>query len=90
MLLRQHMSRQYNQLDRLNKELEIKQTRASNLEIRNKWMHNKKIKNYQSEYDRIRSHMGNSMTPHQTMDTLMQRKKTLESLGAKAFDGIRN
>ena len=89
-MLRQHMNRQFNQLERLNKEIEIKQTRTANLDIRNKWMHNKKIKNYQSEYDRIRSHMGDSMNPHHTMDSLHRRKKTLESLGAKAFDGIRN
>jgi uncharacterized protein (DUF111 family) len=90
MSLRYHMDRQFNQLDRLNKELEITHTRTANLDIRNKWMNNKKIKNYQSEYDRIRTHMSHSGSPHHTIDSLNLRKETLKSLGAKAVNGIRN
>jgi uncharacterized protein (DUF111 family) len=84
------MSKQYNQLDMLNKELEIRHTRTANLDIRNKWMHNKKIKNYQSEYDRIRSHMANSVNPAKTIDSMNERKAVLMSLGAQALHGIRN
>jgi uncharacterized protein (DUF111 family) len=84
------MSKQYNQLEMLNKELEIRHTRTANLDIRNKWMHNKKIKNYQSEYDRIRSHMANSVHPAKTIDSMNERKAVLMSLGAQAVNGIRN
>jgi uncharacterized protein (DUF111 family) len=74
----------------LNKELEIRHTRTANLDIRNKWMHNKKIKNYQSEYDRIRSHMAHSVNPGKTIDSMNERKAVLMSLGAQAVNGIRN
>jgi hypothetical protein len=84
------MNKQFNQLDMLNKELEIRHTRTANLDIRNKWMHNKKIKNYQSEYDRIRSHMAHSIKPGETIDGMNERKAVLMSLGAQALHGIRN
>jgi hypothetical protein len=84
------MNMQYQQLDRLNKELEIRHTRAANLDIRNKWMHDKNIKNYQSEYDRIRTHMVHSVVPHETWGRLKQRKAALKQLGAQAIDGMRN
>ena len=90
MMLRHHMNRQFTQLDRLNKELEVRHTRTANLDIRNKWMHNKNIKNYQSEYDRIRSHMAHSVNPGHTIDLMNQRQETLKKLGAQALDGMRN
>jgi predicted RNase H-like nuclease (RuvC/YqgF family) len=84
------MNKQYTQLDRLNKELEIRHTRTANLDIRNKWLHNKKIKNYQSEYDRIRSHMAHSVNPAQTIELMDERLANLRKLGAQAVGGIRN
>ena len=88
-MLAKHMKMQLSQLEAMNKEIEVRRTRRSNIDIRNKWQQAKTVKNYQSEYDRIRSHLGNSATPYVTKQTIMHRKKVLESLGAKAFDVMR-
>jgi uncharacterized protein (DUF111 family) len=84
------MNMQLHQLKRINEAMEIRHTRAANIDIRNKWMHDKKIKNYQSEYDRIRTHMDHSIVPHETWGGLKLRKAKLKNLGAQALDGIRN
>ena len=83
------MNMQLNQLERYNKEMEVRAARVENLDIRNKWLHAKKVKNYQSEYDRIRGHMENSVLPYQTTAKVKDRKAALERLGARAFDTIR-
>ena len=85
-MLAKHMRMQLSQLEAMNKEIEVRHARRANIDIRNKWQQAKTVKNYQSEYDRIRSHLGNSSMPYVTKQTVMNRKKTLEALGAKAFD----
>jgi len=85
-MLAKHMKMQLSQLEAMNKEIEVRRTRRSNIDIRNKWQQAKTVKNYQSEYDRIRSHLGNSATPFVTRQTIINRKRVLEALGAKAFD----
>ena len=88
-MLKKHMNMQLHQLERFNREMEVRATRVESLDIRNKWLQAKKIKNYQSEYDRIRGHMENSVLPYQTTAKVKDRKATLEKLGAKAFDTMR-
>ena len=88
-MLAKHMNMQLKQLERMNKEMEVRSTRKANLEIRNKWHQAKNIKNYQSEYDRIRSHMANSAVPFETVQRLNNRKSVLEKLGSQAFEGMR-
>jgi hypothetical protein len=53
-------------------------------------MQAKTVKNYQSEYDRIRNHMSGTSIPYKTTTEVKNRKAVLERLGAKAFDGIKN
>ena len=84
------MNMQSHQLDRINKEIELRHNRTANLSIRNGWMQAKTIKNYQTEYDRIRNHMENSSVPWVLKDKLNNRKGALEKLGAQAFDGMRS
>ena len=83
------MNMQVHQLERLNKDIEVRVNRAQNLYIRNKWLQQKNIKNYQSEYDRIRGHMENSVMPYVTTEKVKNRKKELEKLGAQALDTMR-
>ena len=88
------MNMQTSQLERMNKEIETRHNRTANLDIRNGWLRAKTIKNYQSEYDRIRNHMANSIVNSAgewvLRDKLNNRKGALEKLGAQAFSGIRN
>ena len=87
-MLAKHMNRQTKNLERMNKEMEVRAGRRANLEVRNKWHQAKNIKNYQSEYDRIRTHMANSVVPFTTVQQLTNRRTVLERLGAQAFDGM--
>ena len=80
---------QLHRLERFNKEMEVRAARTERLDLRNKWLQAKKIKNYQSEYDRIRGHMENSVLPFQTTAKVRDRKAALETLGARAFDAMR-
>lgn len=89
-MLAKHMNMQLHQLERMNREVLAKKNRQSNIDIRNKWMQAKTVKNYQSEYDRIRNHMSNTSIPYRTTPEVKNRKAVLEKLGAKAFDGIKN
>jgi hypothetical protein len=50
----------------------------------------KQTKNYQSEYDRILTHMAHSVVHYETHGRLKQRKAALKQLGAQAIDGMRN
>jgi uncharacterized protein (DUF111 family) len=83
-MIARHMKIQLDNLERMNKETNIRNSRRANIDIRNKWMEAKTVKNYQSEYDRIRNHMASSSLPYKTKDAVIQRKAVLERLGAKA------
>ena len=73
----------------MNKQIYVINSRRENIEMRNQWQRAKTIKNYQTEYDRIRNHLANTSMPGATREQALTRKKTLEDLGAKAFDFIR-
>jgi hypothetical protein len=87
-MMKKYTNKQLSQLEALNKQIEIRSARHHNIELRNQWMRAKTIKNYQSEYDRIRSHLNDSTLPGATREMIVKRKTTLEGLGARAFDTI--
>ena len=88
-MLAKHMRMQLGQLEAMSREIEVRHARRANIDTRNKWMQAETVKNYQTEYDRIRSHLGNSTMPYVNRGVVMNRKKTLKALGAKAFDVMR-
>ena len=73
----------------LKDKLEIHQTKVSSLALRNQWLRDQKIANYQNEYDRIRGELSKSNLQGKTVEMLKKRKDMLEKLGAKAFDNIK-
>ena len=87
-MLKKYTDMQLTQLEAMHRQVEAHRNKKKSIELRNKWMQAKTVKNYQSEYDRIRGHLANSTTPHLTRDVVVNRKRTLEALGAKAFDTI--
>ena len=88
-MLAKHMKIQLSQLEGMNRELEVRQARRANIDMHNKWLQAKRVKNYQTEYGRIRRHLNNSTMPYTTKAVVTKRKQTLEALGAKAFDVMR-
>jgi len=72
----------------LKNKLEIHQIKVSSLALRNQWLRNQKIANYQNEYDRIRGELSKSNQQGKTVEMLKKRKEVLEKLGAKAFNSL--
>ena len=73
----------------LKDKLEIHQTKVGLISLRNKWLRDQKIANYQNEYDRIRGELSRSNLQGKTVEKLKDRKAMLEKLGAMAFDSIK-
>jgi hypothetical protein len=73
----------------LKDKLEIHQTKVALISLRNQWLKNQKIANYQNEYDRIRGELSKSNLQGKTVEMLQKRKAKLEEMGAKAFDNIK-
>ena len=72
----------------LKDKLEI-QTKVGLISLRNKWLRDQKIANYQNEYDRIRGELSRSNLQGKTVEKLKDRKAMLEKLGAMAFNSIK-
>ncbi len=77
---------QAKQLQFMNEQIEARASIHQNIAIRSQWMQAKTSKNYQTEYDRIRSHLENNLFPHETKEKVKNRKHDLEALGARAID----
>ena len=72
---------QLSQVKYLNDMADAFQNRTKSVEKQQK-------RNYQSEYDRIRSHVEDSATPSLTKNHLIARQAHTKSLGAKTVDTI--
>ena len=66
----------------LKDKLEIHQTKVGLISLRNTWLRDQKIANYQNEYDRIRGELSRSNLQGKTVEMLKDRKDMLEQLGA--------
>ena len=74
--------------------IDAKNTRASMISLRNKWVQSQKIKNYQDEYDRLRSALATSSTAMKgkpTSEYVKEHEKELmPKLGEQMFNGVSN
>ncbi len=86
--LNSYQQMQLSQVKYLNDMAEAFQNRTKSTALRRTILEKQKKRNYQSEYDRIRSHLAHSATPALTKDHIKTRYAHLKSLGAKAVDGI--
>ena len=78
---------QLKQVKEMNDHIEAKASIQANITLRNQWMQSKQSKFYQTEYNRIRHHLGNNvLIPNTTLDIVKKRKKVLEKLGARGLD----
>ena len=79
---------QLSQLKHLNDQIKARLTRTKSVALVDEWRQQQNIRNYQSEYDRIRNHVENSATPALNRNALQTRAAHLKTLGAKALDTI--
>ena len=74
---------QLSQLKHLNDQIKARLTRTKSVALVNEWRQQQNIRNYTSEYDRIRNELSNSAIPYQTQQGLKKRKTELEKMGLK-------
>ena len=79
---------QLGQAKYLNDMAEIFQDRTKSTHLRREILQKQQQRNYQSEYDRLRSHVEGSASGTITKQHITDRVAHLKKLGAKAVDGI--
>ena len=85
--LNHYQQMQLNQAKYLNDMADIFQNRAKSTHLRREILQKQNQRNYQSEYDRIRSHVeGNSASGTITKQHITDRVAHLKKLGARAVD----
>ena len=86
-MLKRYSDIQLKQVKEMNDHIEAKASIQANIAIRNQWMQSKQYKFDQSEYNRIKYHIGNNVViPNTTLDIVKKRKHVLEKLGARGLD----
>ena len=86
--LNHYQKMQLSQVKYLNDMADAFQNRTKSTALRREILEKQQKRNYQSEYDRIRSHVEDSATPSLTKNHLKTRQAHLKSLGAKAVDTV--
>jgi hypothetical protein len=79
---------QLHQLMAVKKQTEARLARTTSIALTNEWRQRQNMRNYQSEYDRIRNELSNSALPFKTQEHVKNRKVELEKLGAKIYNII--
>ena len=79
---------QLSQLKHLNEQIKARATRTKSVALVNEWREKQNMRNYQSEYDRIRNELANSAIPFHTQEGVKKRKTELEKMGAKIYNII--
>jgi hypothetical protein len=84
--LNHYQQMQLNQAKYLNDMADIFQNRAKSTHLRREILQKQNQRNYQSEYDRLRSHIEGSASGSITKQHITDRVAHLKKLGARAVD----
>jgi hypothetical protein len=79
---------QIEQIKHLKDHIDAYRTRAASVALRKEILEKQNMRNYQSEYERIRAHLEDSAIPFKTREGLKTRAVHLKALGAKAVGSI--
>ena len=86
--MEKYSKKQLSQLKEVNNPIEARLTRTRGVALTNEWKQKQAMRNYQSEYDRIRNDLLNSALPFQTQEGVINRKAELEKMGVKIYNII--
>ena len=86
--MEKYSKKQIAQLKAVNEQIEARLTRTRSIALTNEWKQKQVMRNYQSEYDRIRNELSNSATPFHTQEHIKKRTIELEKLGVKIYNII--
>ncbi len=76
-MLNRYSKMQMSQVKIVSEEIEARATRQSSIILRNQFTQAKTSKFHQTEYNRIRHHLSNTLIPHTTVDIVKKRKKKI-------------
>jgi len=86
--MEKYSRKQISQLKAVNQQIEARLTRTRSVALTNEWKQKQVMRNYQSEYDRIRNELSNSAMPFQTQETVRKITVELENLGVTIYNII--
>ena len=78
--MEKYSRKQISQLKDVNNQIEARLTRTRSVALTNEWKQKQNMRNYQSEYDRIRNELLNSAMPFQTQEGIIKRKAELDKM----------
>ena len=73
--MEKYSNKQISQLKAVNQQIEARLTRTRSAAVTNEWKQKQVMRNYQSEYDRIRNELSNSAMPFQTRETVKKKEQ---------------
>ena len=79
---------QLKQWKALNNQSEARLTKIKSVAFVNEWRQKQNVRNYTSEYDRIRNELSNSALPFHTQEGLKKITIEFENMGAKLYNII--
>ena len=80
----------FNHYEQMQKMLDTYNTKHASVEFRRNAIRNQKKNNYQLEYDRIRSILGQNLIPYTTKAMIKERMNELQKLGARAVNKLQD
>jgi hypothetical protein len=79
---------QLEQIKHLKEHVDAYRSRVASVALRKEILEKQNVRNFQSEYERIRAHMEDSSVPFKTREGLQARAAHLKALGAKAVGSL--
>ena len=86
--MEKYSTTQISHLKEVHKQTEARLTRTKSVALTNDWKQKQRVRNYQSEYDRIRNELSNSAISFQTQEGIVERKVAIERLGVQIINII--
>ena len=78
--MEKYQNRHLRQIEHAAKQVEAKESKTKNNNMRRVWLQRQNNANYRNEYDRVFGELGRQKIPFQTMSQLEQRDEKLRKL----------
>ena len=76
--MEKYQNRHVRQIEHAAKQVEAREMKSKNNNMRKQWMERQTKANYRNEYDRIRGELSHPKIPYKSMMQLVKRQKDLE------------
>ena len=79
-LLEKYQNRHFRQVEHAAKQVEARESKTKNNNMRRVWMQRQNNANYRNEYDRITNELGKQKVPYRTIGQIEEREEKLRKL----------